>query len=384
MAFEWKIGMNGREITAYSRDCADDIETSPLVLEVERIKLMNPLTQEELLIRQQNATELIGGTLETAQLDYAEAIIVTDKMSDERLVKRVFVLVNDGFEIFSLKLTFLGKIDNTDEITKRVYYSLFLIERPAEEQTEVQAEKQVEELTEEQSKVQAEERTEKQAEVKAEERIDERIEERAEKRAEKQAEKQTEKQTEKQIEEQIEEQSEKSEIEPKKKKSVHLNFGAGWQIHKPDYVISVPEAFEWSFGMNGREFIAYRSGCYNNIDASPLVVELARVRLLNPMTDQELFIRQQNAAQLIGGTIETAQLDFGKAVILSFTTSDERQVKRAFVMLDDGYEMFSLQLTFSGEVDNTDEITKRIYYSLYISQTEKNRTGKNKNGNTDT
>ena len=342
-AFEWKCGINGRDITAYSRDCADDIDTSPLVLELERIKLMKPLTQEELLIRQQNATELIGGTLETAPLDYSEAIIVTDKMSDERLVKRVFVLVNDGFEIFSLKLTFLRKIDNIDEITKRVYYSLFMIKKPAEEQAEKQNEKSTE----------------------------------------KQTEKQNEKQTEKPAEKPSEKPTEELGIELKKK-SVRLNFGAGIQIHMPDYVITVPDAFEWKCGMNGRDFTAYSAGCAADIDASPLVIELARAKLMNPFTEEEFFIRQKNAAQLLGGTIETAQLDFAKAIIVTFRMSDERLVKRVFVLVNDGYEMFSLQLTFLGEVDNTDEIAKRIYYSLYISQTEKNRTGKNKNGNTDT
>ena len=342
-AFEWKCGINGRDITAYSRDCADDIDTSPLVLELERIKLMKPLTQEELLIRQQNATELIGGTLETAPLDYSEAIIVTDKMSDERLVKRVFVLVNDGFEIFSLKLTFLRKIDNIDEITKRVYYSLFMIKKPAEEQAEKQNEKSTE----------------------------------------KQTEKQNEKQTEKPAEKPSEKPTEELGIELKKK-SVRLNFGAGIQIHMPDYVIAVPDAFEWKCGMNGRDFTAYSAGCAADIDASPLVIELARAKLMNPFTEEEFFIRQKNAAQLLGGTIETAQLDFAKAIIVTFRMSDERLVIRVFVLVNDGYEMFSLQLTFLGEVDNTDEIAKRIYYSLYISQTEKNRTGKNKNGNTDT
>lgn len=334
-AFEWKCGMNGHDITAYSRDCADDIDTSPLLLELDRIKLMKPITHQELLIRQQNATELIGGTLETAPLDYSEAIIVTDKQSDERLVKRVFVLVNDGFEIFSLKLTFLRKIDNIDEITKRVYYSLFMIKKPAEEQ------------------------------------------------AEKPAEVQSEKQAEAQSKEQAEEQAEELGIELKKK-TVRLNFGAGIQIHMPDYVITVPDAFEWKCGMNGRDFTAYSAGCAADIDASPLVIELARTRLMNPFTEEEFFIRQKNAAQLLGGTIETAQLDFAKAIIVTFRMSDERLVKRVFVLVNNGYEMFSLQLTFLGEVDNTDEIAKRIYYSLYISQTEKNRTGKNKNGNTDT
>ena len=326
-AFEWKTDFRACDVVAYSRDCADDIDTSPLVLELERIKLMKPLAQEELFIRQQNAAKLIGGTIETAPLDYSEAIIVTDKLSDERLVKRVFVLVNGGFEIFSLKLTFLRRIDNIDEITKRIYYSLFMIKKPVEKQAEMQGEKQIE------------------------------------KSAEKQAEKQTEKQT------------EELEIE-QKRESVYLNFGAGIQIHMPDYVITIPDAFEWKCGMNGRDFTAYSKDCAADIDTSPLVIELARTGLLTPFTEEEFFIRQQNAAELVGGTIETAQLDFAKAIIVTFRMSDERLVKRVFILVNEGYEMFSLQLTFLGEIDNTDEITKRIYYSLYISQ-----TGKNKNGN---
>ncbi|MGN0441211.1 MAG: hypothetical protein ACI4FO_00765 [Acutalibacteraceae bacterium] len=326
-AFEWKTDFRACDVVAYSRDCADDIDTSPLVLELERVKLMKPLAQEELLIRQQNAAELIGGTVETAPLDYSEAIIVTDKLSDERLVKRVFVLVNGGFEIFSLKLTFLRRIDNIDEITKRIYYSLFMIKKPAEKQ------------------------------------------------AEKQAEEQTKKQGEKQTESITEKQTEELEIE-QKRGSVYLNFGAGIQIHMPDYVITIPDAFEWKCGMNGRDFTAYSKYCAADIDTSPLVIELARTRLLIPFTEEEFFISQKNSAELLGGTIETAQLDFAKAIIVTFRLSDERLVKRVFVLVNEGYEMFSLQLTFLGEIDNTDEITKRIYYSLYISQ-----TGKNKNGN---
>ena len=341
-AFEWKTDFRACDVVAYSRDCADDIDTSPLVLELERIKLMKPLAQEELFIRQQNAAKLIGGTIETAPLDYSEAIIVTDKLSDERLVKRVFVLVNGGFEIFSLKLTFLRRIDNIDEITKRIYYSLFMIKKPVEKQAEMQGEKQIE------------------------------------KSAEKQTEKRAEKQTEKQAEKQREKQTEELEIE-QKRESVYLNFGAGIQIHMPDYVITIPDAFEWKCGMNGRDFTAYSKDCAADIDTSPLVIELARTGLLTPFTEEEFFIRQQNAAELIGGTIETAQLDFAKAIIVTFRMSDERLVKRVFILVNEGYEMFSLQLTFLGEIDNTDEITKRIYYSLYISQ-----TGKNKNGNRNT
>ena len=362
-AFEWKTDFRACDVVAYSRDCADDIDTSPLVLELERIKLMKPLAQEELLIRQQNAAKLIGGTIETAPLDYSEAIIVTDKLSDERLVKRVFVLVNGGFEIFSLKLTFLRRIDNIDEITKRIYYSLFMIKKPVEKQAEMQGEKQIEKSAEKQTEKRAEKQTEKQAEK------------RAEKQTEKQAEKQSEKSAEKQAEKQTEKQTEELEIE-QKRESVYLNFGAGIQIHLPDYVITIPDAFEWKCGMNGRDFTAYSKDCAADIDTSPLVIELARTGLLTPFTEEEFFIRQQNAAELIGGTIETAQLDFAKAIIVTFRMSDERLVKRVFILVNEGYEMFSLQLTFLGEIDNTDEITKRIYYSLYISQ-----TGKNKNGN---
>ena len=397
-AFEWKTDFRACDVVAYSRDCADDIDTSPLVLELERIKLMKPLAQEELFIRQQNAAKLIGGTIETAPLDYSEAIIVTDKLSDERLVKRVFVLVNGGFEIFSLKLTFLRRIDNIDEITKRIYYSLFMIKKPVEKQaemqgenqieksaekqtekqTEKQAEKQTEKRAEKQTEKQAEKQAEKQTENSAEKQAEKQTEKRAEKQTEKQAEKQAEKQTENSAEKQAEKQTEELEIE-QKRESVYLNFGAGIQIHMPDYVITIPDAFEWKCGMNGRDFTAYSKDCAADIDASPLVIELARTGLLTPFTEEEFFIRQQNAAELIGGTIETAQLDFAKAIIVTFRKSDERLVKRVFVLVNEGYEMFSLQLTFLGEIDNTDEITKRIYYSLYIS-----RTGKNKNGNRNT
>lgn len=147
----------------------------------------------------------------------------------------------------------------------------------------------------------------------------------------------------------------------------YLNFGAGIQIHMPDYVITVPTAFEWKKDYNNREITAFSRDCSEDIFSSPLVLEIERVKLVKPMTEQELEQRQKNAAELIGGIFETVKLDRAKAVVITDKIDDTKILKRIFVLLSGGNEIFKLTLTFAKEIDNIDEITKRIYFSLYFS-----------------
>lgn len=150
-------------------------------------------------------------------------------------------------------------------------------------------------------------------------------------------------------------------------KTGYLNFGAGIQIHMPDYVITVPTAFEWKTDYENREIIAYSRDCSDNIFSSPLVLELERVKLLKPITEKELEQRQENAASLIGAEFEKVELDRINAIVVTDKIDDKKILKRIFVLIKDGFEIVSLKLTFSKEIDNIDEITKRIYFSLCFS-----------------
>lgn len=152
-------------------------------------------------------------------------------------------------------------------------------------------------------------------------------------------------------------------------KTGYLNFGAGIQIHMPDYVITVPTAFEWKKDYNNRELIAYSRDCADDIFSSPLVLELERVQLLKPITEEELEQRQQNAATLIGAEFEIVALDRLSAIVVTDKMMDDKKLlKRIFVLIKDGQEVINLKLTFSKDIDNIDEITKRIYFSLYFNR----------------
>lgn len=149
-------------------------------------------------------------------------------------------------------------------------------------------------------------------------------------------------------------------------KKGYLNFGAGIQIHMPDYVITVPTAFEWKKNYNSREITAFSRDCSEDIYSSPLVLEIERVKLVKFMTEQELEQSQKNAAELIGGTFEIVKLGRFRAFVITDKIDDTKIIKRIFMLLSEGGEIFKLTLTFSKEIDNIDEITKRIYFSLYF------------------
>lgn len=123
-AFEWKKDYQNCEVVAYSRDCSDDIFSSPLVLQIEGENLVDSLTENEFELRQKSAAEVIGGTFEIVKLDRLKAVMITDKNYGARILKRLSVLRNNGSKIFTFNLIFLKNICNIDEITKRIYFSI--------------------------------------------------------------------------------------------------------------------------------------------------------------------------------------------------------------------------------------------------------------------
>lgn len=149
--------------------------------------------------------------------------------------------------------------------------------------------------------------------------------------------------------------------------SGYLNFGAGIQIHMSDYVITIPTAFEWKKDYYNREIIAYSCDCAEDIYSSPLVIELERVKLLKPLVQAELEERQKCAAVLTGADFEVVDLDRKKAILVTEKIDDTKMLKRIFVLNKEGIEVMKLNLTFLSKIENIDEITKRIYFSLYFS-----------------
>ncbi len=148
--------------------------------------------------------------------------------------------------------------------------------------------------------------------------------------------------------------------------SGYLNFGAGIQIHKPDYVITVPTAFEWREDFQSREITAYSRDCADDIYSSPLLLEAARVKLVKPMTENELELRQKAAAEITESELSVIEL-YGIKIFLATDDNDTtKRIYRITALIKDGAEIFTLKLTFSRKIDNADEITKRIYYSLHF------------------
>lgn len=126
-AFGWQKDYYCRELIAYSRDCEEDIYTSPLVLEIERVKLLKPLTDKEFRIRQFDMTRLVGADFQLIELDGYTALLMSE--DGLKVLRRIYILLKNGCEIFTLRLIFSPLIDNIDEITKRICYSLKFTDR---------------------------------------------------------------------------------------------------------------------------------------------------------------------------------------------------------------------------------------------------------------
>ena len=146
----------------------------------------------------------------------------------------------------------------------------------------------------------------------------------------------------------------------------YLNFGAGIQIHMPDYVVTVPTAFEWKARLNDREIIAYSRDCAQDIYSSPLVIEINRAKLIKPIDERELEQRQRGAAEMLGAEITRVSYDGRSIYVIQDNSDSAKTVCRVVMLITDGNEVFNMKLIFLKGIDNVDEITKRIYYSVHF------------------
>ncbi|MGN0551611.1 MAG: hypothetical protein ACI4I4_07200 [Acutalibacteraceae bacterium] len=124
-AFEYKTNYFSRELIAYSKDCAEDYRQSPVIIEIERVKLPFVLTAEELFSRQKTGAELTGRKYKELSINGLTLTMTTEKRENFPLVNRLAILKPDGKELFNLIITFRGDIENADEVTKRIYFSFY-------------------------------------------------------------------------------------------------------------------------------------------------------------------------------------------------------------------------------------------------------------------
>lgn len=146
----------------------------------------------------------------------------------------------------------------------------------------------------------------------------------------------------------------------------YFNFGAGIQVHGKDYIINIPTAFTYKAGLYSRELIAYSSDCEEDYRQSPVIIELERVTLPAVLTAQELSERQKAGAVITGRDFKELVINGAYAAMTSETRENFPVINRLAILKKSGEALFNLIITFRPEIENTDEITKRLYFSFYI------------------
>lgn len=146
----------------------------------------------------------------------------------------------------------------------------------------------------------------------------------------------------------------------------YFNFGAGIQVHGKDYIINIPTAFTYKTGLYSREMTAYSSDCEEDYRQSPVIIELERVALPAVLTEQELRDRQKAGAEITGRDYKELSVNGAAATMTTENRENFPVINRLSILKKNGKELFNLIITFRPDIENTDEITKRLYFSFYI------------------
>lgn len=97
-----------------------------MIIELERVKLQQALTAQELSARQQAGAQITGRAFKELTVNGVCATMTTEQRENFPLINRLAILKPGGHELFNLIITFNGAIENTDEVTKRIYFSFYI------------------------------------------------------------------------------------------------------------------------------------------------------------------------------------------------------------------------------------------------------------------
>ncbi len=161
--------------------------------------------------------------------------------------------------------------------------------------------------------------------------------------------------------------AEKIEL-PTTQKKGYLNFGAGFQIIGKDYVFNAPSAFVSQSDYMGRELIVFSADCKDDFRKSPVTIEIARVKLPKKLTAQELKKRQKAGAKITGRKYKELVVNEAYASLVTENIENMPVVNRLSVLKKSGKEILNLIITIKNDIENYDEITKRIYFSFYFTE----------------
>ncbi len=145
----------------------------------------------------------------------------------------------------------------------------------------------------------------------------------------------------------------------------YFNFGAGIQVQKDDYVMRIPTAFEFKENFHSRDLIAYSTDCNENIKNSALLIEVERNNLNTKMTKEELALRQKAGAKITNRKYSEIIVNDYFATFTSQETESSTIVNRICILKNEN-ELLNIILTFKSDIENIDEVTKRIYFSFYF------------------
>lgn len=91
-AFAYRTDFHSRELIAYSADCEEDYRQSPVIIELERVKLPAVLTPEELSLRQKAGAEMTGRDFKELKVNGAAAVMISENREHFPKIYRIAVL----------------------------------------------------------------------------------------------------------------------------------------------------------------------------------------------------------------------------------------------------------------------------------------------------
>lgn len=146
----------------------------------------------------------------------------------------------------------------------------------------------------------------------------------------------------------------------------YFNFGAGIQVHGKDYILNIPTAFAYRTDFHSRELVAYSADCEEDYRRSPVIIELERAKLPSVITPEELSLRQKAGAEITGRDFKELKVNGAAAVMTCENREHFPKICRLAILKKNGKELFHMVITFRPDIENTDEITKRLYFSFYL------------------
>lgn len=386
-AFVEKTNYLGRESIIFSADCVEDYKKSPVIIEIIRLNMPKNCTAEELKAKQRAGAKSTGREFKEILLDEHIASVMTEHRKNMAVISRISIVREDKKELINLIITVNEKIENFDEISKRIYLSFYFTDVNRDFKNDVrvyngnknveQSKKNIYKTIENsvikedntQKNVKQIEKAINQDELQSVEilvqpqKVDKTYKEKATHIITNKTISQENIKTETK-EKEIAKEIIKEKIEPK----INYDFSSFTQINGEDYVFKAPPIFTVLSNHFGREKIAFCREFSNDYRKSPVIIEVTRTKLPEYLTLEQIKSRQKAGAKLTDREYKDLIINERIACITIENKENAPVINRVSIIKKDKKEMLNLTIIIDKNIKNHDEITKKIYFSFYFTE----------------